>query len=209
MFSSVSIFLFKYLSVAASMAKAAFASLLAIVTANPVAAAVAVAFVVSNVITYRYTSSSVEERVKAEDAVVISKLTEDIKAYNLDREALNQKVVSLEEKSRRWSEEVQSFTEKKKAELKTISSEYEAKLAAAVKTTPKENIFTLKLPPTGDSANTTTIRFQVDDGKVVCRQFPKIFLLTINDMVDAANEPLQLSMSPPNLELLSTNHLGD
>lgn len=170
---------------------------------NPVATVAVVVLVGSNWLTHHYTTTSVTQEVTKSLSDAYSEeihgLTAQITAANADRDALNARISKLEVVSTKLVEESRAEVEKKSKELRGIVASYEERLAKS----NKNSVYSLKMsiPNKGlIKEKDVLVDVTLEDGNLVCRQLPKVFMTTVNEMIDTVNgtetsAPIELEMS--------------
>lgn len=143
-------------------------------------------------VTFKITHSYTEKRVWEVANVKIDKLKTALDKANKETEERNLKIASLVADSTTFAEDMAKRLETTNAALKQTVSKYEARLAAE-KAKAKEGgkIGYVQVP--GEVG--PPIEVQLQGREVIGTRFSDTFLTTVNELIDIANQPINLKTS--------------
>lgn len=148
--------------------------------------------VVLMVVTFKLTVNYTEKKVWAEANIKISKLQTELDKANRETEARNLKIAKLESDSTTFAEDMAKRLEDANAQLRKTVGKYEARLSEE-KAKAKEGGRIVYVNVPGDPG--PPIEVEVRNREVVCSKFSDAFLNTVNEIIDIANQPINLKTS--------------
>jgi hypothetical protein len=127
-------------------------------------------------------------RAHAEDAKVIAALQGEVKKANDEAKARDDKIKRIESESKTTAQAMETALKEQKDKAQEIVSEYKEKLKLEKE---KYKVIYVK------DKDGTEVPVSVDNtGAVMCTKFSQSFFEAVNKLVDNANAPLTLRMSP-------------
>ncbi len=162
------------------------------ITENPVLFMLGVVLVVTNYLTYSWT----KDHTAKEHMVTINAQAKTIEDYNTKIRERDAKITRLESESTTAALEVKKLIAAKAEETQKIVDTYEKRLEKA---NLKKYSITVPVDSTKKITETTVkqLEVMVEDGEVVCRRFPSVFLTTVNEMIDSLNDPVIKPIDSP------------